>query len=276
MRLGVGDLRQPADRDDGGLAAHRLRQPFGGVRVRAGRGRRPQRRAPRRPPPRSRTATRSAGPSGSSSASPAAPPAATPRSGTPSPGSSATPSGTASPPSRSRTSTSPTPAPPAGRPWAAAGAASGSARRWPGSPPPSSATGSPPRPHRHGIALWAVNPAYTSAWGDQHWRKPYENVTRHEAAATVIGRRAQGHKARRREGVTRARPEDRAVRATNQAGPNEPRVSTSSRHRPGTRGNQSRPPGRARTRLPGRATVTPASANNGNMLVTVAEQAGLA
>jgi IS605 OrfB family transposase len=31
--------------------------------------------------------------------------------------------------------------------------------------------------HRHGIALWAVNPAYTSAWGDQHWRKPYENVT---------------------------------------------------------------------------------------------------
>ena len=56
---------------------------------------------------------------------------------------------------------------------------------------------------RHRIRLLAVNPAYTSAWGDQHWRKPYENVTRHEAAATVIGRRAQGHKARRREGVTR-------------------------------------------------------------------------
>jgi len=62
-----------------------------------------------------------------------------------------------------------------------------------------------------------VNPDYTSAWGDQHWRKPYKNVTRHEAAATVMGRRAQGHKARRREGVTRARPEDHAVRATNQA-----------------------------------------------------------
>jgi IS605 OrfB family transposase len=116
---------------------------------------------------------------------------------------------------------------------------------------------------RHGIALWAVNPAYTSAWGDQHWRKPYENVTRHEAAATVIGRRAQGFKARRREGVTRARPEDRAVRATNQAGPNDPRVNTSSRHRPGTRGTESRPPGRPRTRLPDRATVTPALANNG-------------
>ena len=25
-----------------------------------------------------------------------------------------------------------------------------------------------------GIRLYAVNPAYTSAWGDQHWRKPYE------------------------------------------------------------------------------------------------------
>ena len=104
--------------------------------------------------------------------------------------------------------------------------------------------------HRHGIALWAVNPAYTSAWGDQHWRRPYKNVTRHEAAATVIGRRAQGHKARRREGVTRARPEDHAVRATNQAGPNDPEVNTGSRHRPGTRGTKSRPPGRARTRLP--------------------------
>jgi IS605 OrfB family transposase len=116
---------------------------------------------------------------------------------------------------------------------------------------------------QQGIALWAVNPAYTSAWGDQHWRIPYENVTRHEAAATVIGRRAQGFTARRREGVTRARPEDHAVRATNQAGPSEPRVNTSSRHRPGTRGTESRPPRRARTRLPGRATVTPAPANKG-------------
>jgi IS605 OrfB family transposase len=117
--------------------------------------------------------------------------------------------------------------------------------------------------HRHGIALWAVNPAYTSAWGDQHWRRSYENVTRHEAAATVIGRRAQGHTARRREGVTCAPPADGAVIATDQAGPNEPRVSTGSRHRPGTRGTESRPPGRARTRLPDRATVTPAPANKG-------------
>ena len=80
--------------------------------------------------------------------------------------------------------------------------------------------------HRHGIRLYAVNPAYTSAWGDQHWRTPYENVTRHEAAATVIGRRAQGHKARRRKGVTRTRPEDRVVRATDQATPDDRQVST--------------------------------------------------
>jgi IS605 OrfB family transposase len=118
---------------------------------------------------------------------------------------------------------------------------------------------------RHGIGLFAVNPAYTSAWGDQHWRKPYQNVTRHEAAATVIGRRAQGYKARRREGVTRTRPEDRVVRATDQAPPDDRPASTGSRHRPGMRGTKSCPPGRARTRLPGRATVTPAPANNGQL-----------
>ena len=113
-----------------------------------------------------------------------------------------------------------------------------------------------------GIGLLAVNPAYTSAWGDQHWRTPYENVTRHQAAATVIGRRAQGHKARRREGVTRVRPEDRVVRATNQA-VSQSHWVTGSRHRPGMRGTEFRPPGRTRTRLPGRVTVTPATANDG-------------
>jgi len=116
---------------------------------------------------------------------------------------------------------------------------------------------------KQGIDLYAVNPAYSSVWGDQHWRTPYENVTRHEAAATVIGRRAQGLKARRRKGVTRTRPEDRVVRATDQAAPEDRQVSTRNRHRPGTRGTESRQPRRARTRHLGRATVTPAPANNG-------------
>jgi IS605 OrfB family transposase len=119
--------------------------------------------------------------------------------------------------------------------------------------------------HRHGIRLFAVNPAYSSVWGAQHWRAPYENVTRHQAAATVIGRRAQGLKARRREGVTRTRPEDRVVRATDQATPEDRKVSTRNRHRPWTRGTESCPPGRASMRHLGRATVTPAPANNGQL-----------
>jgi IS605 OrfB family transposase len=81
--------------------------------------------------------------------------------------------------------------------------------------------------HRAGLRLIAVNPAYTSAWGEQHWRKPTSTprhtTTRHQAAGLVIARRAQGHRARRRTGVTRARPEDQAGRATVQAGP-EPRA----------------------------------------------------
>jgi hypothetical protein len=117
---------------------------------------------------------------------------------------------------------------------------------------------------RNRIRLLAVNPAYSSAWGDQHWRTPYENVTRHQAAATVIGRRAQGHKARRRKGVTGLRPEDRDRRATNQAAQYSQPAITDSRHRAGMRGTTSRPPSRTRTRLPGRATVTPAPANNGH------------
>jgi hypothetical protein len=116
---------------------------------------------------------------------------------------------------------------------------------------------------RAGIQLFAVNPAYSSIWGDAHWRKPYKNVTRHQAAATVIGRRAQGFRARRRKGVTHPRPEDRDVRATHQARPNNQQATTDSPHRTGTRGTTSRAPCRARTGLPGRATVTPAIANTG-------------
>ena len=116
-----------------------------------------------------------------------------------------------------------------------------------------------------GIELLAVNPAYSSIWGGQHWQHPYPNVTRHQAAATVIGRRAQGHSARRRKGVTPQRPEDRPVRATDQTAPNV-LTATGSRHETGTRGTTSCRPTSTRTRLPGRATVTPAPlANNGQL-----------
>ncbi|MDH6198316.1 IS605 OrfB family transposase [Mycobacterium frederiksbergense] len=117
--------------------------------------------------------------------------------------------------------------------------------------------------HRAGIEVLAVNPAYSSIWGAQHWQHPYPNVTRHQAAATVIGRRAQGLPARRRKGVTPQRPEDRPVRATNQTGPNNPKAITGSRPRSRTRGTESRPPCRNERGDPGRATVTPALANNG-------------
>jgi len=119
----------------------------------------------------------------------------------------------------------------------------------------------------NGITLIAVNPAYTSIWGDQHWRKPYKNVTRHQAAATVIGRRAQGHKARRRESVTRTRPEDHVVRATDQAGPCGTRA-TASRHQARMRGTKSRPPTWHETRSAGRATVTPATVGRNDQLRT--------
>lgn len=57
--------------------------------------------------------------------------------------------------------------------------------------------------HNRGVAVIAVDPAYTSMWGAQHWRAPLEHqtktstaVTRHLAAAVVIGRRSHGKSGR--------------------------------------------------------------------------------
>ncbi|MFI1850687.1 IS200/IS605 family accessory protein TnpB-related protein [Streptomyces sp. NPDC020480] len=53
-----------------------------------------------------------------------------------------------------------------------------------------------------GITVVAVDPAYTSRWGAQHWRRPLttrtRKTTRHDAAAVSIGRRALGCPIRRR------------------------------------------------------------------------------
>ncbi|WP_030835925.1 IS200/IS605 family element transposase accessory protein TnpB [Streptomyces hygroscopicus] len=53
-----------------------------------------------------------------------------------------------------------------------------------------------------GITVVAVDPAYTSRWGAQHWQKPLtgknSKPTRHHAAAVAIGRRALGCPIRRR------------------------------------------------------------------------------
>lgn len=61
-----------------------------------------------------------------------------------------------------------------------------------------------------GIYVIAVDPAYTSKWGGQHWQTPLQaasggTVTRHHAASVAIGRRALGCKIRRREDGPRTR-----------------------------------------------------------------------
>ena len=85
-----------------------------------------------------------------------------------------------------------------------------------------------------GVAVIAADPAYTSRWGREHWLAPLQDraspvapVAVHHAAAVVIGRRALGHRARRRAGVTgngqrtarrRAAPRAPAARRTDRNG----------------------------------------------------------
>jgi IS605 OrfB family transposase len=57
-----------------------------------------------------------------------------------------------------------------------------------------------------GLWVIAVDPAFTSRWGREHWQVPLQHNTRttvtvHHAAAVVIGRRSLGYRARRRPGV---------------------------------------------------------------------------
>ena len=58
---------------------------------------------------------------------------------------------------------------------------------------------------RRGVAVIGVDPAYTSMWGRQHWRKPLQQqtsdptvITVHHGAAAAIGRRGLGMPIRRR------------------------------------------------------------------------------
>ncbi|MFI0966544.1 IS200/IS605 family accessory protein TnpB-related protein [Streptomyces sp. NPDC021080] len=98
-----------------------------------------------------------------------------------------------------------------------------------------------------GIPLVAVDPAYTSRWGAQHWQKPLttgkRTTTRHDAAAVAIGRRALGHPVRRRTAPPRTHQSDGYGHRTVQARPD-----TLGRERPRPRipGPRTRsvPPGR--------------------------------
>ncbi|MFF3877907.1 IS200/IS605 family accessory protein TnpB-related protein, partial [Streptomyces sp. NPDC001978] len=108
------------------------------------------------------------------------------------------------------------------------------------------------------IAVVAVDPAYTSRWGAQHWQQPLTSktrkVSRHYAACIAIGRRALGHPVRRRTAPPPHDQSDRAGHRTVQAGPG-------TRRREGTR----RPvtdrahDARARTGTPERTRATSAS-----------------
>ncbi|MFG2880273.1 IS200/IS605 family accessory protein TnpB-related protein [Streptomyces sp. NPDC048337] len=72
-----------------------------------------------------------------------------------------------------------------------------------------------------GLAIVAVDPAYTSMWGDEHWRKPLTSKTRkmsrHDAAGIAIGRRALGHPIRRRTAPPPHHQSDAAGHRTAQA-----------------------------------------------------------
>ncbi|MEU6713564.1 IS200/IS605 family accessory protein TnpB-related protein [Nonomuraea sp. NPDC046802] len=64
-----------------------------------------------------------------------------------------------------------------------------------------------------GVSIVAVDPAYTSRWGAQHWQQPLaaprRTLTRHDAASIAIARRALGHPIRRR---TAPPPDDQSDR----------------------------------------------------------------
>ncbi|MGW1087645.1 IS200/IS605 family accessory protein TnpB-related protein [Streptomyces sp. NPDC002596] len=78
----------------------------------------------------------------------------------------------------------------------------------------------------HGLSIVAVDPAYTSLWGAQHWQKPLTTprrpMSRHDAAGIAIGRRALGHPIRRRTAPPPHDRSDRAGHRTVQAGPGDP------------------------------------------------------
>ena len=76
-----------------------------------------------------------------------------------------------------------------------------------------------------GLWIIAVDPAWTSVWGGQYWQQPLNSstrrpvtVSRHHAAALVIGRRGLGHRARRRGWRGPTPPEDGEGRAADSAG----------------------------------------------------------
>ncbi|MDT9691140.1 IS200/IS605 family accessory protein TnpB-related protein [Streptomyces sp. P9(2023)] len=107
-----------------------------------------------------------------------------------------------------------------------------------------------------GITVVAVDPAYTSMWGAEHWHKPLTSknrkTTRHDSAAVAIGRRALGHRIRRRTAPPHDDQSDRRGHRTPQAGRGTRGREETRPRIPGPR-TRSVPPDAERTR----ATRTP-------------------
>jgi IS605 OrfB family transposase len=97
-----------------------------------------------------------------------------------------------------------------------------------------------------GVAVIAVDPAYTTRWGKEHWLKampPRHQTTGHDAAAIVIGRRAQGFSARRRTPPPPHDRRDRAGHRSAQAGPGNPGHEETRPPRTGPAARRLSPPG---------------------------------
>ncbi|WSQ07037.1 transposase [Streptomyces sp. NBC_01231] len=97
------------------------------------------------------------------------------------------------------------------------------------------------------IAIIAVDPAYTSRWGAQHWQKPLttprRRPSRHDAASIAVGRRALGYPIRRRTTPPHDDQSDRRGHRTAQARPETRRREETRPHIPGPRTGCA-PPGR--------------------------------
>jgi IS605 OrfB family transposase len=115
--------------------------------------------------------------------------------------------------------------------------------------------------HNTGIAVIAVDPAYTSRWAAQHWLAPmrqhHPELTGHHAAALVIGRRGLGLRARRRASGNLPAPEDAAAperaKSTQARSETHPKTGTQTR-RPATSTDSRQPPG-TKTAKPRQATA---------------------
>ncbi|WP_307679563.1 transposase [Streptomyces sp. V4I2] len=100
------------------------------------------------------------------------------------------------------------------------------------------------------VAIVAVDPAYTSRWGAQHWQKPMSTprrkTSRHDAASIAVGRRALGHPIRRRTAPPPHHQSDGAGHRTAQARPETRRREETRPHLPGPRTGCAPPGGGAK------------------------------